>query len=487
MMSGMKNEGRDSRPRAEAPVLNLRIPNLNRLWVKLLGGFVLVAIMAVGIVAVLANRTTTHEFQLYVSQGKQRRAEQLVSEFAAYYVRTGAWVGVGEWMADLVQSQVAGTGQCRGFGQRAGQSVERLLLADATGRVLADSQGGLIGEHLSDAELAFGAPIEVQGRLVGTVLVPATEVIHESLEAEFLRQVNRSLLLAGLAAGGMALVLGLWLARQLAAPLRTLTEAARRLTPADMPQVEVRGQDEIGELGQAFDQMAQSLAQQETLRRNLMADIAHELRTPLSVIRADLEALLDGVFQPTPEALASLQEETLLLTRLVEDLRDLAQANAGQLRLARQPTDLADLLRGVIVSFQPLAESRGQTLTLDLPPDLPPVLVDPQRVRQVVANLVSNALRHADTKGARVHVSAVQKIGDVQVSVADNGTGIALEDLPHVFDRFWQGGGERAEGSGLGLTIARELVRAHGGRIWVESQLGDGTVFHFTLPVCTAD
>jgi len=279
----------------------------------------------------------------------------------------------------------------------------------------------------------------------------------------------------------------LWLARQLAAPLRTLTEAARRLTPADMPQVEVRGQDEIGELGQAFDQMAQSLAQQETLRRNLMADIAHELRTPLSVIRADLEALLDGVFQPTPEALASLQEETLLLTRLVEDLRDLAQANAGQLRLARQPTDLADLLRGVIVSFQPLAESRGQTLTLDLPPDLPPVLVDPQRVRQVVANLVSNALRHADTKGARVRVSAVQKIGDVQVSVADNGTGIALEDLPHVFDRFWQGGGERAEGSGLGLTIARELVRAHGGRIWVESQLGDGTVFHFTLPECTSD
>jgi signal transduction histidine kinase len=487
MMSGIKNEGRDTVPEAEAPILNPRIPNLNRLWVKLLGGFVLVAIMAVGMVAVLANRTTTHEFRLYISQGRQRRAEQLVSELAAYYARTGAWAGVGEWMTDLIQSQTAGAGQGPGLGQRAGDPVDRLLLADATGRVLADSQGDWVGEHLSDAELAFGAPIEVDGQLVGTVLVPAVDVIHESLEAEFLRQVNRSLLLAGLAAGGMALVLGLLLARQLTAPLQTLTRAARRLTQGDMPQVEVRGQDEIGQLGQAFNQMAQSLAQQETLRRNLMADIAHELRTPLSVIRADLEALLDGVFPPTPEALASLHEETLLLTRLVEDLRDLAQARAGQLRLARQPTDLADLLRGVVVSFHLLAESQGQALRLDLPPDLPPVFVDPQRVRQVVANLLSNALRHAATEGGQVRLSAIQQTGEVQVSVADNGPGITPQDLPHVFDRFWQGGGGRPEGSGLGLTIARELVRAHGGRIWVESEPGDGTVFHFTLPVCTSD
>jgi two-component system OmpR family sensor kinase/two-component system sensor histidine kinase BaeS len=483
MMSGTTNQGRVSHSEAKVEIPTPRLPNLQGLGTKLLASFVLVAVVAVGIVAVLANRTTTRQFQLYVSQGRQRRAEQLVPEFAAYYARASTWAGVGEWMIDLIESQAAGPGQGRGPGLRAGASLDRILLADAAGRVLADSQGDLAGEQLSGAELAFGAPIEVDGQLVGTLLAPAAEGIHESLEADFLGQVNRALLWAGLAAGGVALLLGLLLTRQLTSPLRKLTQAAHRLAQGDVPQVEVRGRDEVGELSQAFNQMAQSLAQQETLRRNLMAEIAHELRTPLSVIRGDLEALLDGVYQPTPEALASLQEETLLLTRLVEDLRDLAQAGAGQLRLARQSTDLTDLLRGVILSFQPLAESQGQTLTMDLPPDLPPVVADPQRLRQVVANLLSNALRHAATEGGQVRVSAVQQTDQVQVSVTDNGPGIAPQDLPHVFDRFWQGGAGRGEGSGLGLTIARELVRAQGGRIWVDSEPGAGSAFHFTLPL----
>jgi signal transduction histidine kinase len=215
-----------------------------------------------------------------------------------------------------------------------------------------------------------------------------------------------------------------------------------------------------------------------------MADIAHELRTPLTVIRGDLEALLDGVFELTPEALASLQEETLMLSRLVDDLRALAQAEAGQLRLERQPTDLADLLRGVVAGFKLQAESQGQALRLEVPPNLPLVDADPQRVRQMVANLISNAFRHAPDSG-RVTVEATRRSGAVQISVADDGPGIAPEDLPYVFDRFWQGGKVRVKGAdssgGLGLAIARELVRAHGGQIWVESKVGEGTTFHFTL------
>jgi len=278
------------------------------------------------------------------------------------------------------------------------------------------------------------------------------------------------------------------LARQLTAPLRELTRAARDLTLGDVPQIQIRSQDEIGELGQAFNQMAQSLARQETLRRNLMADIAHELRTPLTVIRSDLEALLDGVYKPTPEALGSLQEETLLLSRLVDDLRALAQAEAGQLRLEREPTDLAELLKGVMASFDLQAEALERSLSLEMPPDLPPVQVDPQRVRQIVANLISNALRHARATSdspsqGRVVVRARRHPSGVQVSVADDGPGIAPEDLQHVFDRFWQGGGGRAEGSGLGLAISRELVHAHGGRIWAESRPGEGSIFNFTLPL----
>jgi two-component system OmpR family sensor kinase/two-component system sensor histidine kinase BaeS len=367
---------------------------------------------------------------------------------------------------------------------------DRLLLAGADGQILADTQGDLVGQQLSSADLAAGVPIEVGGQRVGTLFIPAAEGVYESLESEFLGRVNDWLLWAGLAASVAALVLGLLLARQLTAPLRSLTAAALRLaqeplshfSQEDVPQVPVRSQDEVGELSQAFNQMSRSLAQQEALRRNLMADIAHELRNPLSVMRGDLEALLDGVYEPTPEALASLHEETLLLSRLVEDLRALAQAEAGQLRLVQEPTDVAALLHGVTASFELQAESKRQVLSLELPPDLPSIGVDPQRVRQVVANLISNALRHTPEAG-RVVVSALERPDAVQVSVADSGPGLPAEDIPHVFDRFWQGDRTRAGSSGLGLAIARELVRAHGGRIWVESTEGQGTTFRFTLPL----
>jgi len=464
---------------------------LHSLWVKLLAGYLLVALAAVGLVAVLANWTTAQQFAVYVSQGRRLRAERLAPFLAAYYAQASSWAGVDGWLtnegAALLQS--GGRGQGSGRGQ-SGTSTDRLIVADADGRVVADSQGSLVGEQLFTTQLAQGAPIEVDGQAVGTLLIPAEPTAYESLEHQFLSRVNRSLLWAGLAAAALALVLGLILARQFTAPLRALTRAAQRLAQrgpdaalAGQPtQVDVRSQDEIGELGQAFNQMSISLAHQETLRRNLMADISHELRTPLSVMRGDLEALLDGVYQPTPEVLGSLQEETLLLSRLVDDLRALALAEAGQLRLERRPTDLGELLTGVVASFDLQAESQGQTLRLDTPPDLLTVEVDPQRVKQVVANLVSNALRHAASPGSHVVVSAVQKPGAVQVSVTDDGPGIAPEDLPYLFDRFWRADRTRAEGSGLGLAIARELVRAHGGHIWVETAPGQGTAFHFTLP-----
>ena len=452
-----------------------------RLWIKLLLAFVIVAASAVGVAAVMANRITTRQFEIYVSQGKQERAERLAPEFAAYYGRTGSWDGVDEWWSTAAQEPSGGKGLGRGLGQGAGASTDRLLLADLNGRVILDSLGGLLGQQMPEIELAAGVPIDVGGDQVGTLVVAAEGTVHESLESEFLNQVNRSLVWAAVTAGVVALVLGLVLARQLSAPIRDLTQAAHRLAGGEMTQVQVRSDDEIGELGRAFNLMARSLAQQETLRRNLMADIAHELRTPLTVIRSDLEALLDGVYEPTPETLASVQEETLLLARLVDDLRALAQAEAGQLRLEKESLDLADLLRGVAAGFELQARSQGQELRLDLPPDLPPIIADPQRVRQVAANLVSNALRHAPDAG-QVAISAVVLPGEVQVSVADDGPGIAREDLDRVFERFWHGAQRRAQGSGLGLTIARELIRAHGGRIWVQSEPGQGSTFYFTLP-----
>jgi signal transduction histidine kinase len=466
-------------PRFPAPGLRGTRFRGPRLWIKLLVAFVLVAVVAVGMVAVLANRVTTHQFELYVSEGRQLRAERLVPDFAAYYANTDSWQGVAEWMAGLTPSGAGARGRGRGVGIAG--ILDRLVLADATGQVVADTEETLVGHQLSLNELALGAPIVVSGQQVGTLIVPSAEASLLTLENEFLDRVNRSLVWAGLAAGGVALVLGLLFARQLTAPLRTLTQAAHRLAAGEPTQVAIRSQDEIGELGQAFDTMSRALARQETLRRNLMADIAHELRTPLTVMRGDLEALLDGVFEPTPEALASLQEETLLLSRLVDDLRALALAEAGQLRLEKKPTDVGELLRGVVASFDLQAETQGQMLTLDMPADLPLLQLDPQRIRQAIANLVSNALRHAPESG-RVAVAASLRAGEVQISVSDDGPGIPAEDLPHLFDRFWRGGGARVDGSGLGLAITRELVRAHGGRTWVTSTPGEGSTFYVALP-----
>ncbi|MGD8624290.1 MAG: ATP-binding protein [Anaerolineae bacterium] len=466
---------------------------LRSLWVKMAAGFVLVALVAVGLVAVLANRATSREFQVYVSQGRLARAERLAPQFADYYSRTGSWAGVEAWMASLDAGTLEhGQGQGRGRGQGLGLGAvasDRLVLAVPGGQVVADSLGTLVGQQLSADELAQGQPVQVEGQTVGILLLGTEEEVHQPLEAQFLQDVNRALWWAGLVAVAVALILGLLVARQLTAPLRALTEAARHLTrgepgpvePGAVPQVQVSGGGEIGELGRAFNQMAHSLTQQERLRRNLMADIAHELRTPLSVIRSDLEALLDGVYEASPETLASLQEETLLLARLVDDLRALAQAEAGQLELDCRPVDLAELLRGVVAGFDYVAQAQGQSLELALPGELPDVPADPQRVRQIVANLVSNALRHIPESGRVVASAAVQPQA-VQISVSDDGPGIPAREVDHVFDRFWRGSGARAEGSGLGLAIARELVRAHGGRIWVETEQGEGTTFSFTLP-----
>jgi two-component system OmpR family sensor kinase/two-component system sensor histidine kinase BaeS len=469
------------------------------LWAKLVGAFALVVVVAIGTVAIVSTQATSRQFELYVSQGKQMRAERLAPEFAAYFALNGSWSGVGQWMDQLSdlppgtrqQGSGLGQGQGRGRGLGTGSGSERLLLADTDGTVIVDSGGTLEGTQLPESDLSLGTIISVAGEPVGILMIPAERTLHETPEADFLQNVNRSLLWAGLVAGSIALILGLVMARQLTAPLRALTQATRRLArgetvtgPGDAaPQVKVRTQDEIGQLGDSFNQMSRSLTQQETLRRNLMADIAHELRTPLSVIRGDLEALLDGVYEPTPEALASLQEESLLLARLVDDLQALAQAEAGQLRLERQPIDLSELLSRVVSSFEVLAASHDQSLTLDIPDQALSVQGDPQRVRQIVANLLSNALRHAPGPGARVVLSAHRTSERmVEIAVVDNGPGIAADDLAHVFDRFWRADGVRTSGSGLGLAIARELVRAHGGRIWAESTPGEGTTFRFTLP-----
>lgn len=311
----------------------------------------------------------------------------------------------------------------------------------------------------------------------------------ERAAEQFLASVNQTLLWAGGAAVILALLLGILLAQQLTRPLRLLTSATRAVAAGDFSQeVPVTSRDELGDLALDFNHMAQALARAEAQRRQMLADTAHDLRTPISIMRSHLEAMLDGIFPPTPENLAVVHEETLQLSRLVEDVRTLSLAEARQLPLALQPLDLAEILQGAAAAFAPLAEADGITLTSAMQQPTY-VLGDPARLQQVLANLLSNALRYAPQAGngpPQVGLSLSSTAGQAVITVRDNGPGLTLEQQAHVFDRFWRSDAARSReegGSGLGLAIARSIIEAHGGQIAIASSAGAGTTFTITLPL----
>jgi len=316
----------------------------------------------------------------------------------------------------------------------------------------------------------------------------AMEQMFGPAERAYLEAINSSLWLTGGLAALAAVALGLLLARQIAGPVRALTTAARRLGAGDLDQrVPVRSRrDELGELAEAFNSMAEAVGRQEMLRRQMAADIAHELRTPLAVIQANLEAMLDGIRPLSAEEVADVHRETQLLSRLVTDLRDLSLAETGQLPLQKELTDLSALVRTSVGRFSSRAEEKGVRLVVEAAEDPPRADVDPDRVAQVLGNLLDNALRHTPPGGeVVVRLQPGAQRDEVRVTVRDTGSGIPEEHLPNVFERFYRADRARARtggGSGIGLAVVKQLVEAHGGRVWAESRPGEGTTLGFVLP-----
>jgi two-component system OmpR family sensor kinase len=456
---------------------------VNRLWVRLTLAFVFVTLVGVSTVALLANMTASSQFRHYLARSEMTGWGDLADELAAYYGRQGSWDGV-----EVVFGDIGGPMQLtRGHGQmrRGGRTA---LLAGEQGLIVYDSQSQRAGETLSSSERELAIPIQVDGQTVGYLLATPPGLGQlQPQEQGFLDQVNRALLLAGALAGVLGILLGLGLSRGLTAPLARLTAAAHRIAGGDLSQrVPETGSAEVAALGQAFNQMAADLEKAEELRRNLVADLAHELRTPLSVIQGNLRAILDGVYPLEQAEIATLYDETRLLNRLVDDLRELALAEARQLRLERRPAAPADLVSRAMESVRVQAAAKGIALQADLTADLPLVDVDPQRIGQVLGNLLNNALVHTPS-GGEIVVTARTKGAEIEFSVRDTGEGISSEDLPYIFERFYRVGRARVTGgTGLGLAIAKQLVEAHGGRIRVDSQLGQGTAFTFTLPLAGA-
>ncbi len=444
-----------------------------KLWVKLTIAFVFVAVVGVSLVAVLANRATAVGFQRYLLADTDADLLQLRDDLAAFHAQTGSWAEVNTVLRDSSVGPV-GTG---------GGTFLRVL--DEAGDIVGmrGGQGRNPSAFVPDTEL----PISVDGQRVGTLLVMHAGQGNQAGQ-QYLDTVNNAILLGGLVAILIALLLGLLLAQRLTQPLQQLAAATEAIAEGDLDQrVAVSSRDEIGELGQRFNQMAAALDSAERQRQQLLADVAHDLRTPISVIRSHLEAMLDGVFPPTPDNLALVHEETLRLGRLVSDVRTLSLADAGQLPLERTELNLSALVEQAVAAFAPLAEADGVALSAEISPT-PSVFADGPRLHQALANLLANALRYAPKGSATVAAVTVRValVDDaVRVSVTDSGPGLTLAQQTAVFDRFWRSDAARSRergGSGLGLAIAKGIVEAHGGLIAVDSEPGAGATFWFTIP-----
>lgn len=445
---------------------------------KLTLAFLLVGLSGVLLVAVFVGGLTRRQFDQFVAN---RFRTDIVSQAADYYARENSWRGV----QDVLQPR-------HGPGSQGspGGGNQPMALADIDGRIIFSTAGRYrTGEAASDIiQGNQGAlPVEVDGRAVGYLWFGERRGAiggRGPAETQFLVGVDRAIIWSAGAAAALALLLAGILAGTISRPIKDLTEATQALASGDLGyQVPVRTSDEIGQLARSFNRMSTDLAHSNQLRRQITADIAHDLRTPLSVILGYSEALAEGKLPGSPETYDALHRQAQHLNRLIEDLRTLTLADAGQIQLARRPVEPGSLLEHTALAYLPAAEARGITIAVE-GGATPPVHVDPDRLLQVLGNVVGNALRHTPD-GGRIELSSFYDDGRVLLRVKDSGPGIPVDDLPHIFERFYRGDAARPtadSSSGLGLAIARSLVEAHGGQIMAENVAG-GALFTIELPL----
>ena len=307
------------------------------------------------------------------------------------------------------------------------------------------------------------------------------------LYVDFRAGFNEALTYAALAAMVVAVLLSLLFSRNVIVPVQAMSTATQRIADGHYDErIPVNGADELAQLAMHFNQMAEKLNQVESMRRQLIGDVSHELRTPLTAIKGSMEGLMDGILPPNDETFLQIHAEADRLNRLVDDLQELSRVEASAYKLDLRPVDVSSLVHTMTTRLGPRFESKHISLGMELPPDLPRILADEDRVIQILTNLTGNALQYTPERG-KITISAKRLNDEVQISILDTGIGIPPEHLSQIFDRFYRVDKSRSRqaggGSGIGLTIARALVEAHGGRIWVESAGdGNGSTFAFTLP-----
>lgn len=447
---------------------------MRSITLKLVLAFLGTALVSIVLIVLLARWNTGTEFSRFITD---RHGTDQVESLIGYYQINGSWEGIDKAFAFGNNSQRQGKGPSRG---------PFFALANMNGQIVSAGAGYKFGEQVQPFELKQGTPVNVNGKKVGTLIMGRGPFDRNPREEEFIQRTNLMLVYSALGALLVALLLGILLSRTLTRPIRELTVATQAVTEGELGmQVSVRSKDEMGELAASFNKMSADLARSTEARKQMTADIAHDLRTPLSLIIGHAEAVHDGVLPPTKENFEIVREEALRLGHLVDDLRTLSLADSGELSINLQTVSPQKMLNDLQATYQHIAGQKNVKISVEAASELPMLTIDPGRMTQVLTNILENALHHTPENG-QINLSA-RSVGDgIELAIKDSGPGIEGEHVNRIFSRIYRADEARNRdegGSGLGLAIAKSIVQAHNGQIRAESEPGQGLTVIIKLPV----
>jgi len=431
---------------------------------------IIVSLLGVVSVVVYASYVIENEFSKFLFRQEQ---DQIIENLIEIYATHDGWEGITPQEINALTDK----------------SPRSFTVLDNDGYVVIPSSTNKKGVEIPHKELSEGIPIEIDGNIVGNIVSTGGN-LRSTLAESFSQAIDQSLIIGGAAAVVISLIVGVVFSFGLSKRIRVLSKAAKSIAQGEFKEkIEVKSKDEISDLAITFNQMSAKLDRMQTVRRQMTADIAHELRTPLSIILGRAETLAEGVLAPTQEVYEVIYSESLRMNRLVEDLRTLSLTDACELKLEKCAVNICSLLYDIINASENQSMEKGITINAHYQNQIPEIQADPDRLKQVFNNLINNAIRHTQKKG-EIFIICERLENNIIIRIKDTGSGIPKEDLPYIFDRFYRGDKARERdsgGSGLGLAIAKSLVEAHHGRINVTSVLGEGTQFMISLPIENKD
>ncbi len=475
----------------------MKWPRLSLRW-QLMISYLPLLLTPILVFSIVTQSVAEHGLSVLVTQEAERRARYFSTAFADYYSENKTWSGAlnlldtpAKWprpRTPIMPPKTAAAKANPVDDKPKPPKPEQVIVVDTNNVIVASDSDKLVGQTLTTEAISHGAPLYINDTWIGTLVVGAASDSLSQQQRQLFDAITAALLISAGVSLLLTIIIGLWFSGQITAPIKRLMIGVKGLASGQWSTpVKVTAQNEFADLTRAFNEMATEVTHQQQLRQQMVADIAHDLRTPLSVMALEIQAIQEGMQTPV-EAAASLQEEVTWLQRLVNDLHILSLMDADQMILQREPTDLNRFLKNVYTRWQSLAERENHALNFEASTTLPISAIDPDRMRQVLGNLLDNAIYHTEP-GTQITLRAANRHDQLVIDVTDNGAGIYADDLPHIFDRFYRADRSRSRkkkrsGSGLGLSIAHRLVELHGGKLEVCSQAGQGTTFTVVLPTC---